>query len=278
MPSVLPKIVASIAEQAIKAFDLASEVAHPGEGGRAREQTIRTFLAALVPPDFGIDTGIVIDAAGGVSRQIDIVIFRKARAPVLDIGGVKHFMVESVAAAIETKAVIGSRKVLHAALDNLASVKALDRSNGGRNEIVGQGVAVNPDVFQHQVWCGVVAGKSTKYLRCLDAFVSWIEERPRVLWPNMYVDIHEFSIEYAEVIDNVPTQRTSNSMAAVGVCGSAPWLHPWGLEPTLAHFGVDLLNFLRVSPLIDFSPYGYFTSATLPMPNYFEFPPGFGID
>ena len=50
----------------------------------------------MLPAELGIDTGFVIDAAGGVSKQIDIVIYRTSYHPVFEIGGVKYFLVESV--------------------------------------------------------------------------------------------------------------------------------------------------------------------------------------
>ena len=40
------------------------------------EQIIAAFLGRLLPSSFSISTGFVIDAAGGISRQIDIVIYR----------------------------------------------------------------------------------------------------------------------------------------------------------------------------------------------------------
>jgi hypothetical protein len=280
MSSVLPRILASMARQAIESFDLATELDHPGEGGRAREEAIRRFLVGIVPPDFGIDTGFVIDAVGGVSRQVDVVIFRRQRAPVLEIGGVKHFMVESVAAVVEIKAVVKAKKVLTSALDNIGSVKDLDRTNEGRNRLVGAGAPVDPTLFQHQIWGAIVAGRSMKYSTCLNVLLDWMEPRPRRLWPNAYVDIHEFLIDYAYGIGDVgpPTRRSSDPTAAQGLGGSAPWKHPWGLEPTLVYLGVELLNFLRVTPRVDFQPYGYFHSTSLPMPSYFQFPADFGSE
>jgi hypothetical protein len=278
MPSVLPKIVASMARQTVEAFDLATELHHPGESGRAREEAIRRFLANIVPPDFGIDTGFVIDAVGGISRQVDIVVFRKQRAPVLEIGGVKHFMVESVAAVIETKASIQAVKRLTDALDNIESVKQLDRTNQGRNLVVGPGVQMDPELFQNQIWGGIVAGASMAYLGTLDAIIDWIEQRPRARWPNAYVDLHDFFVQYVfgTVGDSAPTKRGSDPMSAQGLGGVQQWDHAWGIEPTLALFGVELLNFLRVTPLIQFDAYGYFHSAALPMPEHYRFPDGFG--
>ncbi len=137
--SILPRIIDSLANQALEALDLATAVGHPGESGRAREEVIRRFLAAIVPPDSGIDTGFVVDAVGGISKQIDIVVYRKSRYPILDIGGVKHFMVESVAAVFEVKSIIGSRELLVQALENVASVKALDRTGDARNVVLTPG-------------------------------------------------------------------------------------------------------------------------------------------
>lgn len=267
-----------MARQAMEAFELATELGHSGESGRAREDVVRGFLADVVPPDFGIDTGFVIDAAGGVSRQVDIVVYRKQRAPVLAIGGVKHFMVESVAAVIECKASITSRSVLTSALDNIASVKELDRTNGGRNRVVGRGAGVMPETAQDQVWSGIIAGRSMKYLTVLDALLDWLESKPRTLWLNHYVDLQEFIIEYGTGLGGgtVATKRTSDPMNAECVLGSQPSHHPWGLEPTLVYFAVELLNFLRVTPLIDFHPYGYFHATALPMEKHVILPDGFG--
>jgi hypothetical protein len=41
-------------------------------------------------------------------------------------------------------------------------------------------------------------------------------------------------------------------------------------------FAVELLNFLRVTPLIEFMRYGYFHRTALPMGEWFKFPDGFG--
>jgi hypothetical protein len=261
-----------MARQSVEAFDLATELDHPGESGRAREETLRRFLLALVPPDFGVDTGFVIDALGGVSRQIDIVIFRKQRAPLLEIGGIKHFMVESVAAVIETKATVSSKSVLTQALDNIASVKQLDRTNEGRTRIVGAPQPLDMNTVQHQVWGGVVTGRSMKFETCLDAIAEWLKVHPRTQWFNTYVDIHDLLIDYGHDTDagGPPTTRSSDPMLAGGLVGSC------GLDAPLTQFGVELLNFLRVTPLLTFNPTGYFNRVTVPMESWYEFPEGFG--
>lgn len=276
MASVLPRIVASKARQAVEAFELAGEISHPGEGGRAREVVVHRFLADLLPPDFGIDSGFVIDAIGGRSRQVDVVVFRRDRAPILDIGGVKHFMIESVVAAIEIKASARSRSVLQAAFDNIASVKALDRTNQGTNRIQGEWSNVMPDVFQHQVFGAVVAGTSMSYDSCLETFVEWIEDRPRTLWVNEYVDMRSFQLKYVKGVDVQPREHSSDPMSAEGVGGFAGSSRPWGDELPLASFGIDLLEFLRVTPIVQFQRRGYFSSTAVPMGKWFHFDADFG--
>lgn len=268
-----------MARQSIESFDLATELGHPAESGRAREQVIRAFLERLIPPDYGIDTGFVIDALGGVSRQVDVVIYRKQRAPVLEIGGIKHFMVESVSAVVEVKASVTSREVLTEALDNVETVKALDRTNEGRNKVVLTQLPIDPDEFRTQIFTAVLAGRSMAYETTLEVMIDWIEKRPRRLWPNTYVDIRQYQIEYGSGMDGngPPTTRSPDPTSAQTLMGTQSATHTWGLEPPLAFFAVDLLNYLRVSPLIDFHPYGYFHAVALPMDSHHVFPDDFGV-
>jgi hypothetical protein len=130
--------------------------------------------------------------------------------------------------------------------------------------------------FQNQIWGGIVAGDSLEYLTSLDAIVDWIEERPRARRPNAYVDIHKVLIQYVSGMSpgSPPTMRGSDPVVAQGL-GGQPCDHPWGVEPTLALFAVELLNFLRVSPLIQFDAYGYFNRTALPMDQPFAFPEDF---
>src|SRR5215472_8229321 len=140
MPAPLvSEILQSLNREVINQLDLAGAIEHPGENGRAREQIITSYLHRMVPREFGIDTGFVFDACGNISRQIDVVIYRIGYHPVFEIGGIKHFMVESVVAVLENKASIGSRDKLQSAPDNTKSVKTLDRTNGGTNYLVGGG-------------------------------------------------------------------------------------------------------------------------------------------
>jgi hypothetical protein len=103
---VMPHVVEAMNREVLNELALTKDIAHPGESGRARELILTSFLRRLVPAEFGVSTGFIIDSAGEISRQIDVVICRKSYHPVIEVGGIRHFLVESVAAALEVKATI----------------------------------------------------------------------------------------------------------------------------------------------------------------------------
>jgi hypothetical protein len=70
-----------MAEDVAKQLELTRRIDHPGESGRAREQILTAFIRRLVPSTFGVSTGFVIDAVGGLSRQLDVVVYRTDYAP-----------------------------------------------------------------------------------------------------------------------------------------------------------------------------------------------------
>jgi hypothetical protein len=110
-----------------------------------------------------ISTGFVIDSAGQLSRQQDIVIYRRGYHPIFVVGGIHHFMVESVAAVMQNRASIASRESLVDALDTISSAKALDRTNRGTNYVVhgsNRGETIDDENFFHQVWGGVATEAS----------------------------------------------------------------------------------------------------------------------
>ena len=123
-PDPLLSVVRALHTEVVQQLDLVQQIKHPGEAGRAREDIIRRFLRRFVPAGIGIDTGFVVDMHGGISKQIDIVLYRNDYHPVLEIGGVKYFLVESVEAVIQVKAVLDSHAKLEAALDNIRSVSS----------------------------------------------------------------------------------------------------------------------------------------------------------
>lgn len=105
---------------------------HPGELGTAREQIIREFLGAYLPKRFEVSTGFAFDCTGRVSKQLDIVIFDSQMCPRFETPGGKFlFPCEAIVAVGQIKSSLTSRQKFREALDNLSSVKALDRSANG---------------------------------------------------------------------------------------------------------------------------------------------------
>jgi hypothetical protein len=107
-------------------------LSHPGELGTAREQIVRDFLSSHLPKRFDVSTGFAFDSAGRISRQLDVVIFDAHVCPRFEIPGGKFlFPCEAVAAVGQVKSTLTGRKQLRDAIENLASVKSLDRSANG---------------------------------------------------------------------------------------------------------------------------------------------------
>lgn len=260
-PAEIPlQVVRSLANEAIEQFKLAGEIAHPGEGGRAREEVVRRFLRRLIPPDFGIDTGFVVDSGGAISRQIDIVIYRTNYHPIFEVAGIKHFMIESVVAVIENKARIEDRETLRQALENILSVKRLDRTAAGQNYRVEgtiQGAIVDQDDFNCQVLGVIVAERSMQPETIIEEMSAFLSKNPdRRFWPNLYVDVHNFMVTYLD--GDQPPAFVTRPPEAVALAASETKL---GAEPPLAHLAREIANMLRVTPVIDYKVHLYFPAG-----------------
>lgn len=241
----------AVATESLQELELVRSIAHRGEAGRAREGVLRRFLGRLCPPGLGLDTGFVIDGTGDVSGQIDLVLYRTTYYPVLEIGGVKHFPVESVIAVFEIKAIVDSEAKLVDALEQIESVKLLDRTGAGTNyALQPMGMKVDPDVFYFQVFGAVLAERSLQVESAVEAVERFCGDRPRRLWPNMVVAAADYSIRYV-----APNKSpTEDATIAVGIDASGP---AEGAVPPLADVAVALANIVRVSAPLDYSPSRY---------------------
>jgi hypothetical protein len=263
-PSLSHRYARAMSDEVLQRLQLLDAVPHRGESGRARENVFRDFLRRLIPPDIGIDTGFVVDSAGGVSRQIDIVLYRTDYYPIFEIGGVKHFMAESVIAVFEVKASLRSRDEVLAALANLESVKVLDRTGGGGNYNRDLPLVVDtesgkvldhpidPDVFHSQVFAGVITERTPAANTLMHTVHDFIRERPRRLWPNIYVAVKDYTLSYATP-NGVPTEdpTVADRMALADPNRDQS-------EPPLVNLARALADILRVSIRIDFNPNKYF--------------------
>jgi hypothetical protein len=254
MPASLTNdILVSMNREVLNQLDLASSISHPGENGRAREKILAAYLRRVVPQGFGVDTGFVFDAVGGMSRQIDVVVYRTGYHPVFEIGGIKHFIVESVVAVFENKASIASVDSLTKAVANIESVKRLDRSNRNKNYIVGSSSGINPNDFRTQIFGAAVTESSLSRDYFRKEWTTLLKAMPRKLWPNFYADVRGFAAYYL---------KEGTPMFSTAIPGEGQWLgitEPTAPEcvPSLLELTFHLLTYLRVAPIIDYKAADY---------------------
>lgn len=250
-------LLAQINDEVVAKLRNAGEIDHPGESGRARENVIRAALRTFIPDDFDLSTGFVIDARGNKSRQVDIVIHRRGYHPIFVVGGVSHFMVESVVAVIESKAAITSRAQLNNALDTIASVKRLDRSNEGTNYVLHgsmRGENVDGNKHQHQIHGSILTEASLARNTLAETMLTFLRANERRTWPNLYIDVHRYAGLFEDDKHALTVEPTGATWWTLGIAGSGPAEAP---SPLVVLLGA-LANFVRVTPLVDYKPYSYF--------------------
>jgi hypothetical protein len=91
----------------LKLYDTTGDISHSGEKGSFRELLLRGVLASILPPHFGLGSGIVVDKWGRQSRQTDIVIFdKRVIPPVVFQEGHGLYPFDAVYRTIEVKSVL----------------------------------------------------------------------------------------------------------------------------------------------------------------------------
>jgi len=125
------KLFDAIGDQMLDEFDrIHSEIKHSGGRGDEREARLKAFLETYLPHKYAIGKGEIVDSAGNTSRQCDLVIYDRTISPILYSGEkFQVFLAESVYAVIEVKSVL-SYKELNTAIENIKSVKKIQRENG----------------------------------------------------------------------------------------------------------------------------------------------------
>lgn len=261
--NLIKNILGALNKEVINGLDLAKSIAHPGESGRAREQIIAEFFQRFLPKNFGISTGFVIDATGGISRQIDLIVYRNDYHPIFEIGGIKHFMVESVVAVMENKSSLASRERLGDALDNIESVKKLDRTNRGKNyTVIGSNVGsmVDHNLFKEQVFGAILTEESLTKETLKDELLGHLHSNPnKNHWFNFYADVRNLSAFYA-ITSKDPTELTAVPQNAEALAISSKTAS--NFVPPLIVLASELCNLLRVTPLIDYHTVDYLLPAS----------------
>ena len=83
------------------------DLEHQGEQGLFRELFVRRLLESLLPAQFGIGSGIVIDRWERQSPRADLIIYdRRLMPPILQSDGHGIYVVDSVLRVIEVKSTL----------------------------------------------------------------------------------------------------------------------------------------------------------------------------
>lgn len=174
-------------------------IVHPGELGTDREEIIRSFFRLYLPKRFEISTGFVIDSKGNISQQLDIIIADSRVCSHFEtIGGTRIFPCESVVAVGQVRSSITSESKLYEALDNLQSVKALDRSASGKaidctyNELIDHQKDYLHQIFTFLFVTGKALSPDTVRLKLL----NYIQKHEPYLWPNVIFVLDRYLITF----------------------------------------------------------------------------------
>lgn len=117
-------------EQLLATLGVGRTVAwHAGTMGDDSELNWRGMLESLLPRRYGVSKAFVVDADGGKSEQLDIVIHDRHFSPLLfDIGEAVFIPAESVYAVFEVKQVLDRVNLIYASR-KVASVRRLHRTS-----------------------------------------------------------------------------------------------------------------------------------------------------
>jgi len=182
---------------------------HPGEVGTGRENVLKSILTKYIPRRYAVDSGFIVDALGNKSEQMDIVIYEAGFTPVFEIvEGKRFFPCETTVAVGQVRTKIGSREEMQECLENIKSVKQLDRSNKGTNQLITgpgislQGIPFAPSKnFRDQIFGFIFSSSSIKSDLMVAELQEFNKNNERKLWTNVIVNYNEFLIEYQGEIE-----------------------------------------------------------------------------
>ena len=88
-------------------YEATGELKHSGQKGMLREMFLKRVLESILPPHFGVGTGIIVDKWRRQSPQVDLIIFDKRRLPpILEENGHGIYPMDAVLRVIEVKSIL----------------------------------------------------------------------------------------------------------------------------------------------------------------------------
>ncbi|MFT3785158.1 MAG: hypothetical protein QM770_03210 [Tepidisphaeraceae bacterium] len=185
--------------QSMRAALASRLVPHNGEAGAGREAVVRNFLSSYLPKRFRVDTGFVFDHRGWCSDQIDIVIAHADLCPVFETAGERRFYpAEAVVAVGQVRTTATSASSWLTALDNLESVKILDRGGAGRSCSVLDGAPLNQEEDHlDQIFTFLfVTGDTLRAETARSLVMDYLSKRDAHLWPNLMFALDSYLMTF----------------------------------------------------------------------------------
>lgn len=130
---IFEKRIANLISATLARAAEAETIGHPGLVGTYRELVLEGLLTPLLPAEFGVGTGKIVDSTGQTSRQIDLIIYHKnSLPPVMWSGRDGVFPIEACRYAIEVKSCLRSHMIkdIYASAKQLLKLKERRRSLG----------------------------------------------------------------------------------------------------------------------------------------------------
>lgn len=174
-------------------------ISHPAELGKDREEIIRQFLRSYLPNRFEVSTGFVFDSQGEMSKQLDIIIADANICPKFEtVGGIRLYPCECVVAVGQVKSSLTSITKLNEALDNLQSVKKLDRSANGQSFDTKFGEHIDNETNHlHQIFTFLfIIGKSLSENTVREEMMKRVEIHEPHLWNNVVLSLEKYLITF----------------------------------------------------------------------------------
>jgi len=125
----LESIFNDVSDQMRKDFTKAQKaLSHSGLKGSANEESVKQFLRQYLPKPIELSSGMIVDAKGGQSRQLDIILNDAANTPIFfQSADTRVIPAECTYAVIEVKAYL-DKSELEKAYQNMKSVKSLSKT------------------------------------------------------------------------------------------------------------------------------------------------------
>lgn len=102
-------------------------IPHSAEIGTLIEQQFRSQLEEILPEKIGVSHGFVVDSSGGVSKQMDIILYDRLNTPrIFASDGAQMFPVEATYACGEIKTKLNSKELTDS-FEKCLSYKSLCR-------------------------------------------------------------------------------------------------------------------------------------------------------